>query len=506
MNRKTVGILILIIWALSMAWLVRRVYFQATGSRLANAALSVQPGATYYRVDVGGHQVGYASTTLDTLVDSLRVVDADVIETAVDGHLHRTTSRSEAKLSRALRLETIEVKYTEDGHAYTAAGAFTPDSIIKLAVSDGHLTARSETRTPRTPMIPSLMPLRLAFGGEMKVGATFDARVFDSPILITRDVHVLVAAETTLVNPDSAEYDSTTKAWVPVHFDTTQAFRIEGTGTGGPFRLWIDPQGRVVREERPTGVVYNRTAFELAVQNFRHRDTVGIKAASLPRRAGLVENFPPERADPPMRTMRVRLGGAPLSSFDLAGGGQSLSGDTVTVRQFSLDSLQPRYRVPLKDTLFSETLHSEPLLPVDVPELGFPLTRLIGQERDPVKVAGMITHWVYQTVKHDTTALRPEALLSLASGKGDFDGVNASFMSMARSAQMPVRRVAGVRRVGDRFYYYEWAEVWLGEWVPVDVYNDQFPADASHLRLMIGMPGRRAVMITGLGTLTLEAQ
>lgn len=506
MTRKHAGILILGIWVLSLAWLVRRVYFQATGTRLANAALSVQPGAAYYRVDVGGHQVGYASTTLDTLTDSLRVVDAEVIETAVDGHLDRTTTRSEAKLSRALRLETIEVKYTEDGHAYTAAGVFTPDSTIKLAVSDGHMTARSEVRTHRTPMIPSLMPLRLAFGGEMKVGASFDARVFDSPILITRDVHVHVAAETTLVNPDSAEYDSTTKTWVPVHFDTTPAFRIEGTGTGGPFQLWIDPQGRVVREERPTGVVYNRTAFELAVQNFRHRDTLSIKAASLLRRAGLVGSFPPERTDPPVPMMRVRLRGVPLAGFDLAGGVQSLSGDSVTVREVYLDTLQARYRAPLHDALFSETLRAEPLMPVAIPEVGFPLMRLIGQEREPVKLAGMITHWVYQTAKHDTTALRPEALLPLASGKGDFDGVNALFLTLARSAGIPARRVAGVRRVGDRFYYYEWAEVWLGQWVPVDAYNDQFPADASHLRLMIGMPGRRAVMITRLGDLKLEAQ
>ena len=505
MNRKHTGILILIIWALSLAWLVRRVYFQSTGSRLANAALSVQPGATYYRIDVGGHQVGYASTTLDTLVDSLRVVDAEVIETAVDGLLDRTTSRSEAKLSRALRLESIDVKYTENGHAYTAFGYFTQDSTIRLAVSDGHLTARSETRTHRTPMIPSLMPLRLAFGGEMKLGATFDARVFDSPLLINRDVNVRVAAETTLANPDSAEYDSTTRTWVPVHFDTTPAFRIEGGGTGGPFRLWIDPQGRVVREERPTGVVYTRTAFELAVQNFRHRDTTQAKAASRTRPPGIVQTFPPERTDPPVARLRVRLTGAPLSAFDLAGGGQSVSGDTVTVLRFSLDSLTPRYRVPLHDTAFAPTLRSEPLMPVATMDVGFPLMRLIGPERDPIKVAAMITHWVAQTARHDTTTLRPAALLSMSSGKGDVDGVNTLFITMARSVGMPARRVAGVRRVGDRFYYSEWAEVWLGQWVPVDAYADQFPADASHLRLLIGMPGRRSVMITRLGTLTLEA-
>jgi len=505
-NRKHAGVLILIIWALSMAWLVRRVYFQATGTRLANAALSVQPGANYYRIDVGGHQVGYASTTLDTLTDSLRVVDAEVIETAVNGRLERTTSRSEAKLSRALRLESVDVKYTENGHAYTAIGIFTQDSTIRLAVSDGHVTARSETRTHRTPMIPSLMPLRLAFGGEMKVGAVFDPRVFDPPLLINRNLHLRVVAETTLAGPDSAEYDSTTRVWVPVHFDTTPAFRIEGSGTGGPFRLWIDPQGRVVREERPAGVVYTRTAFELAVQNFRHRDTLQVKEASRARQPGMAQTFPPGRSDPPVSVMRVRLAGAPLSGFDLAGEGQTRSGDTVTVRRISLDSLLPRYRVPLHDTAFAATLQSEPLIPVATMDFGFPLMRLIGQEREPVKVAGMITHWVAQTTRHDTTTLRPEALLSLSSGKGDYNGVNTLFITMARSVGMPARRVAGVRRVGGRFYYYEWAEVWLGQWVPVDAYDDEFPADASHLRLLIGMPARRAVMITRLGTLTLEAQ
>ena len=58
MTRKHTALLILIVWAVSMAWLVKRVYFQSTGARLADAALSVQPGATYYRIDVGGSHLG----------------------------------------------------------------------------------------------------------------------------------------------------------------------------------------------------------------------------------------------------------------------------------------------------------------------------------------------------------------------------------------------------------------------------------------------------------------
>jgi transglutaminase-like putative cysteine protease len=505
-NRKQLGVLILIVWAGSMAWLVKRVYFQSTGARLADAALSVQPGATYYRVDVAGAQLGYASTTLDTIPDSLRVVDAQVIEVAVDGHLYRTTSRAEAKLSRTLRLESIDVNYAEDGHRYTAVGLFSPDSALRLAVSDGHITARTEMKLRRTPVLPSLLPLRLAFGGELKVGATYDVRLFDAPLLVERDLKIRVAAETTLTSPDSATYDSTTMSWVPAHLDTTPTFRVDATGGGGPTRIWIDGQGRVVREESASGTVYSRTAFELAVQNFRHRDTVRIKQASLAPRSGLVPLFPPPAPRAPGLEMRVRIGGAPLAAFDLTGEGQSLSGDTVTVRQFPVDSLQARYRIPKRDTLFQSTLRSEPLVPVASMDVGFPLMRLLGGERDPVKVAEMITHWVAHTVRPDTTTLRPEALLALSSGKGDFDAATILYVTMARSVGIPSRRVAGVRRVGARFYYYGWPEVWLGKWVPVDPVADQFPADASHLRLMIGLPGRRSVLATRLGTLTLEAQ
>lgn len=507
MTRRHTAVIILVVWAVAMAWLVKRVYFQSTGARLAEAALSVQPGATYYRVDVDGSQIGYASTNVDTLRDSLRVLDQLVTELAVDGRLHRTVSRSEAKLSRTLRLESVEVKYEEDGHGFTAVGLFGTDSVLKLAVSDGHLSARTELKLRRTPVIPSLLPLRLAFGGEMKAGATFDIRLFDAPLLINRDLHIRVAAETTFATPDSAEYDSTTLSWVPAHLDTTPTFRVDASGVGGPTRLWIDAQGRVVREETSSGTVYARTAFELAVQNFRHRDTLRLKRASERPRPGLAATFPPSPVrGTPVEEMRVRLSGAPLDGFDLAGDGQTLSGDMVTVRRAALDSLRPGYTLPKRDTAFAATLVSEPLIPVAKMDVGFPLMRLIGSNREPVAVAGLITHWVNQRVSHDTSTLRPEALLSMSSGRGDFDAATILYVTMARSAGIPSRRVAGVRRVGARFYYYDWPEVWLGRWVPVDPYEDQFPADASHLRLAIGLPGRRAVMATRLGTLTLEGR
>ncbi len=63
MTRRTWAVAILGAWAASLGWLVKREFFRPTGTRLAEAALSVPPGAVYYRLDVGGRQVGFASST-----------------------------------------------------------------------------------------------------------------------------------------------------------------------------------------------------------------------------------------------------------------------------------------------------------------------------------------------------------------------------------------------------------------------------------------------------------
>src|SRR5207302_1084035 len=66
-------------WAASLGWLVKREFFRPTGTRLAEAALSVPPGAVYYRLDVAGQQVGFASSTIDTQATSIGVTDILVL-------------------------------------------------------------------------------------------------------------------------------------------------------------------------------------------------------------------------------------------------------------------------------------------------------------------------------------------------------------------------------------------------------------------------------------------
>src|SRR5205823_1935658 len=91
--------LIFVTCAASLGWLARREVFRSTGARLADAALSVPPGAVYYRLAVAGQQIGFASSTIDTAASTIRVEDVLVLDVPALGVLHRTTTLSRATLS-----------------------------------------------------------------------------------------------------------------------------------------------------------------------------------------------------------------------------------------------------------------------------------------------------------------------------------------------------------------------------------------------------------------------
>src|SRR3989441_8799304 len=120
MTRRTWAVAILGAWAASLGWLVKREFFRPTGTRLAEAALSVPPGAVYYRLDVGGQQVGFASSTIDTAGSSILVEDVLVLDVPALGVLHRTTAKSRATLSRALRLQDLDATFDGDIGRFSA--------------------------------------------------------------------------------------------------------------------------------------------------------------------------------------------------------------------------------------------------------------------------------------------------------------------------------------------------------------------------------------------------
>jgi transglutaminase-like putative cysteine protease len=523
MTRRHWAIGVLAVWLLSLGWLAKRELFRSTSARLADAALSVPPGALFYRLDLGATQVGWVSATMDTLPDSIRVEDMFVLDVAAAGKLRRSTARSVALLSRTLRLQRVDVTFDGDFGEFVAHGRVLGDSVLRVSiVSEGNSQVTQNLPLSGPITLPTLLPLRLAFGGELHQGRTYAARLFDPLLLAARDVTIRVAAESTLVVADSAGLDSTTMVWGPEHFDTVRAFRIDQEVNGILVSSWIDAQGRVVRASSPVGFTTERTAFEIAYENFRRRDTARVARSSATPALGAIvpatalaaglRDVPGAGArDGPAR-FRVRLSGVDLTGFAqlLSGGRQQLAGDTLEIaRESTLKFRAMPYRLPSRDTALARWLQPEPLIQSRDPRV-VAQARLIvqsgggGRDRTPARAAEQLTHWVHANVRRELTTSVPSAETVLESRRGDCNELATLYVALARAAGLPARTVSGLIYRNGRFYYHAWAEVYLSDWVAVDPTFDQYPADAAHLRFAIGGLARQVELLPLVGRLKLE--
>ena len=498
MSRRGWLVAILSAWVLSLGWLVKREVFRPTGARLAAAALAVPPGALFYRLDVGGQQMGYSSTTIDTLPSALRVETVFVLDVPALGKLHRTTARSIALLSRALRLESVDATFDGDLGRFQTHGRVVGDSVLLVAIVSGNDSQM--TRIPlRGPVtLPALLPLRLAFGGELQSGRSYTARLFDPLLVSGRDVTARVSAESTLVVSDSADIDSTTMTWVPEHFDTVRAFRIDQVANGGgvPTHSWIDAQGRIVLTSSQPGFAMERAAFEIVYENFKHRDTARVaRSSAAPDRGDIVpvttlaaglKDIPPPRA-----RMVLRLNGR----------------DSLEILQASaIQANAAPYRLPAQDTALARWLAPEPLIQSHHPLIAAQARQIIERERSPARAAELLTHWVHRALRRATPAEGsvPSAVKVLQTRSGDCNEATTLFVALARSAGLPSRTVGGLIYLNGRFYYHAWAEVYLHEWIAVDPTFDQFPADASRLPIAVGGLARQVELVPLIGRLKLE--
>ena len=98
----------------------------------------------------------------------------------------------------------------------------------------------------------------------------------------------------------------------------------------------------------------------------------------------------------------------------------------------------------------------------------------------------------------------PSALQVLNSRVGDCNEHTQLYVALARAANVPARVVSGLAYVDGKFYYHSWPEVLLQDWVAVDPTFGQFPADAAHLRFVIGGLTKQTEILRLIGNLRID--
>lgn len=120
-------------------------------------------------------------------------------------------------------------------------------------------------------------------------------------------------------------------------------------------------------------------------------------------------------------------------------------------------------------------------------------------------VSERLVEWLYQNLEKSFLAAIPNAVDVLKNRSGDCKAHAVLLTALARSLGLPTRLVSGLVATDDgAFYYHQWAEVYTGQWVPVDPVFRQVPADATHIKLSQGDLSEQLRLLNAIGTISIE--
>ena len=183
-------------------------------------------------------------------------------------------------------------------------------------------------------------------------------------------------------------------------------------------------------------------------------------------------------------------------------------GDTLIIRRESWADLAPSFNLPYPRMDLRESLQPEPLIQSDDPRIRQAAERAarwrFSWRHEPTEVARRLNRFVFDLLEKSVTFSVPSAVQVLESRQGDCNEHTVLYVALARSLGLPTRTAVGLVYVDGAFFYHAWPEVWLDQWVAMDPTFGQYPADAAHIRFVIGGLAQQVEIVRLIGRLNIE--
>ncbi|MET0553516.1 MAG: transglutaminase domain-containing protein [Vicinamibacteria bacterium] len=465
-------------WAVQMAVLVDRSYLQASSLNLA-ADLARYSGAAQWRgVYYRGDKIGFTVGETVPLADGFELREDGRLQMALLGATTAARVRTMVRVDREFTLRSFEFSLDPGTGAVEVSGAVEGQRLdLTIATPSGR---RTESRQlTETPALSLSVPRRLAAAG-LRPGAHHELSLFDPATL--RNAPLVV---------DVMGREVVSAAGRPV-----PAFKVRAQFGGITSFSWVTDTGEVVKEESPLGLVVVRETQDRAVELGVSGD---VRSDML--EAAAVVPSPVVRIDDPGAVERLRLrllDAEGLDPADLDGAGQTVTGDAFEIRDQQDAPMGP------PDPQAARFLGPEPFIESDAPEIVAEARAATAGAAGPRQRAERLVRHVNELLEKKPTVSLPSALEVLRTRVGDCNEHTVLFVALARASGLPARIAVGLVYQRGGFYYHAWPEVYVEErgralWLPADPTLNQFPADATHLRLARGGLDRQAVVMPLIG-------
>jgi len=486
---RPLSLLIVAAWVLQMGSLVQRSLQAASvtlAGDLSRYGSSAQWKGVYYRGEKIGFSVGQTVPTSD----GYELQEDGQIQMTLLGASSAARIRTLARVDKAFALRSFAFSLDPGTGPVEVSGTLGNGGRRLELSTKTKAGTRTETRDLDEPPALSLnLSRRLAAEG-LKPGQHITVPVFDPATLRNAPMTVDVEAR-----------EVVRAAGKPV-----PAFRVRMEFAGITSTSWVTDVGEVVREESGMGLIVVKEtrdrALALAVPGDLQKDMLEV-AAVAPAGPGRIDD--PRMID----RLRLRVEGLTAAGPDLQGAGQSVSGDVFDIRDMTTAPPGPG------DPEAARSLGPEPFIESDAPEILAEAKKGVADVVGPRNQAERLVRHVNSILEKKPTVSLPSALEVLRTRVGDCNEHTALYVAMARALGIPSRIAVGLVYLHGAFYYHAWPEVYLegppgrGLWLPVDPTLNEFPADATHVRLARGGLDKQAAILPLIGRIRmsiLEAQ
>lgn len=503
-SRRAIAAVILAGWGITLGWHARREYFRPAAERLILGARSLAPGTHFFTITMNGAAIGIATARLDTAGGGFFLDDNLILDIPALNTVTRAVASTRIELDDSLALTGFTFRLESAVGRFIAAGERSGSGGLMVTLDGGGNDSRMEIADG--VQLDAAVPLRIAAAGALVVGRETTVRVFDPSTLSTRTMSVRVTATDTLILPDSVGL-GTDGRFMATGMDTIPVWRLEQELGGLRIATWVDEDGMTVRAESPVGFTIERTAYELAQQAWndaRANPTLAEGYGVLIESTAVASDVAIDDIAS-LNQLRVRLLGVELGGFDLDGDRQVLHGDTLTITRTAVPA-SAGYTLPWQGgDAFAAELESTPLIQSDDARIRRAAEEATGGTSDPALAATRLNAWVYAHLRKEITPSIPSALQVLDARQGDCNEHTVLYVALARSLGLPARTAVGLVHIRGRFYYHAWPEVWLNDkWLAMDPTLGQVPADAGHIRFLVGGLARQVELLRLMGRLRVE--
>jgi len=463
-----------------MGVMINRSYLQASSRNLATDLASYGSTAQWRGVYYRGEKIGFTVSQVQPIDGGFELREDGRLQFTLLGAHTFAILKTVAHVDQSFTLQDFDFSLDPGTGPMAIKGRLDGQ---KMSLE---ITSKAGTRTETRHLVdkPALMlsvGRRLAAEG-LTPGTTRQWAVFDPATMKNAPVNIAIGPREVAI--------AGARRPIP-------AFKVDMTFSGITTTAWVTDTGEIVREESPMGLITiletQEQAMTLTVSNRMQADMLENAAIVplMPSRQRIVE--PRD-----VKTLRMQMTGVNLAE-DLEGSGQTVDGGLVEV-------LDPRDLEPGPAPAdLDQYLRPEPFIESDAPEIKAAAEKMVAGQTGNRARAERLVREVNMLIEKKPTVSLPSALEVLRTKVGDCNEHTALFVALARSIGIPARINVGLVYVRGAFYYHAWPEVYLDEgngqglWLPVDPTLDQFPSDATHVRLARGGLDKQAAILPMFG-------